>query len=67
MRGDFIFAPTLARYCLPLLAGAGVDGAGASGRGDEVPEPVVEGGVTLCGALLVVTGGAPLLAVLLLL
>ena len=53
-------------YCVPLFDGAGVDGAGVIGCGDDEPEPVVLGGVTVREA--VVAGGEELLfAVLLLL
>ena len=54
----------LARYCVPLFDGAGVDGAGLNGCGDDEPEPVVLGGVTV--RLAVLGGEEPLLAVLLL-
>ena len=47
-------------YCVPLFGGAGVIGCG-----DDEPEPVVLGGVTVREA--VVAGGEPLFAVLLLL
>ena len=51
---------------MPLFDGAGVDGAGVIGCGDDEPEPVVLGGVTVREA--VVVGGEELLfAVLLLL
>ncbi len=55
-----------ARYYLPLLAGDGVEGAGAIGEGEVVPEPVVDGGIVLRGALLPVVIGdedGPLFAV----
>jgi hypothetical protein len=62
-----------AHYCVPLLAGAGIVGAGINGFGDVVgfgdvaPEPVVVAGLVVCVALPVVTGDGVLLAVLLLL
>jgi hypothetical protein len=52
----------LVRYCVPLFDGAEVDGAGVIGCGDDEPEPVVLGGVTV--RLAVVGGEEPLLAVL---
>jgi hypothetical protein len=55
---------TYSRYCVPLRDGV-VDGAGVSGCEAGEPEPVVVGGVALrAGALLVVIGEEPLLAVL---
>jgi hypothetical protein len=50
----------LVHYCVPLF-----DGAGVIGCGDDEPEPVVLGGVTV--RLVVVDVEEPLLAVLLLL
>jgi hypothetical protein len=68
-RRDWFFVKHLACYCVPLFDGAGVlDGAGVTGRGDDVPEPVVLGVVAgRRGVLAVVDGDEPLLAVLLLL
>jgi hypothetical protein len=51
---------------VPLFDGAGVDGAGVIGCGDDEPKPVVLGGVTVREAV-VVGGEEPLFAVLLLL
>jgi hypothetical protein len=59
-----VFAKKLASYCVPLLDGAGADGAGVIGCGDDEPEPVVLGGVTVREAVVV---GGLLFAVLLLL
>ena len=57
----------LARYCVPLFDGAGVDGAGVIGCSDDAPEPVVLGGVAVRVAVLAVVGGKePLFALLLL-
>ena len=50
---------------MPLFDGAGADGAGVIGCGDDEPEPVVLGGVVM--RLAVVDVEEPLLAVLLLL
>jgi len=48
------------------LLGAGIVGAGISGRGDDEPEPVVLGGEPMPVVLPVVAGDGLLLAVLLL-
>jgi hypothetical protein len=66
-RDQFLVKQLWSRYCVPFRAGAGgFDGAGVNNCGEDVPEPVVLGGVAFrAGVLAVVEVAEPLAAVLL--